>query len=167
MADTQEVKTAEARKEARLQAQEKAKLAAERDAQRSKSEVLAAQAANPKPAVPVVTRAQRKLAARQAAEAQAERDALRRPGNVDAEVAPLNPSNPPSLHELNRRAKFISHQQRDVARDAAKAAGEAAFNVLVDRKGRGRPVDPVSRRQTIAMAETAMARLRAQQEPQK
>jgi len=167
MANTQEVKTAEARKAARLQAQEKAKTAAEKDARLSKHEILAEQRANPKPAAPVVTRAQRKIAARQAAEAQAEKDAQLRPGNVDAVTAPLDPSRPPTLHELNRRAKFISHQQRDVARDAAKAAGEAAFNVLAERKGRGRPVDPVSRRQTLAMAEAAMVRARNQQEPQK
>lgn len=167
MANTQEVKTAEARKEARLQAQEKAKLAAERDIRLSKAEVLAEQQANPKPAAPVATRAQRKIAARQAAEAQAEKDAQLRPGNVDAASPPLDPSRPPSLHDLNRRAKFISHQQRDVARDAAKAAGEAAFNVLAERKGRGRPVGAVSRHQTMAAAEAAMARARASQGQQK
>lgn len=167
MANTQEVKTSEARKEARLQAQEKAKAAAEKDALLSKREVLAAQAADPKPVAPVVTRAQRKIASRQTAEAQAEKDAQLRPGRSDAATAPLDPFRPPTLHELNRRAKFISYEQRDVARDAAKAAGEAAFNVLAERKGRSRPVDPVSRRQSMAMAEAAMVRTRGPQEPQK
>lgn len=167
MANTQEVKTAEARKEARLNAQAKAKAQAEADIRLAKREVLAEQKANPKPTTPVATRAQRKIAAHQAAEAQAEKDAQLRPGNVDAVTAPLDPSRPPTLHELNRRAKFISHQQRDVARDAAKAAGEAAFNVLTDRKGRARPVDAVSRFQTRALAEAAMTRVRAQTEQQK
>lgn len=73
-----------------------------------------------------------KIAAQQeAAKAQADRD--ERVAIVDPEIK-MVPGKPLSLHELNLIARRIDRANRDEAREAANAAGKAAFEVLAGRK---------------------------------
>ena len=158
MANTQQIKTAESRKAARKAAQAKAVVQADAEARVRKADVP------PKaPAPPAMTKAQKRLADKAKAEAQAEKDSALRPGPNESESVPLDPSKPLTMHQLNARAKFVNRTQRDMARDAAAAAGKAAFDVLTERRNKGKMVDPVSRRQTVAMAQGEMARMLAQQ----
>jgi len=91
------------------------------------------------PAAPVVTkappvsRADRKKAAQQLANAQADRDA-----KVRADTTPLTTlprDRPLTLHELNLAARARDKEMRNDAREAARAAGKAAFEVLSGRVG--------------------------------
>lgn len=101
---------------------------------------------------PVASRADSKKAAQRAATEQAERDA-----RVKADATPLvtlPQGRPLTLHEQNLIARARDREMRDVARDAGRAAGKAAFEVLAGRVG----PDAVKNRRfkNIAAAERAM-----------
>lgn len=93
------------------------------------SNVPEAPAPKPKPA----TRANRKQAAKALAAEQAERDA-----RLKADTTPLftmPKGRPLTLHEQNLIARARDKELRDIALTASKAAGKAAYDVLVEKVG--------------------------------
>lgn len=106
-----------------------------------------------------------KIAAQQAAaKAQADRD--ERVSVVDPEIK-LVPGKQLSLHELNLMARRIDRANRDEAREAANAAGKAAFEVLSGRKDTGNA--QVNRYRTmhktqVSVAQAALAAAAKQQQ---
>lgn len=144
MATTAQAKKAADRKAARADAQETARTQAASDTALRKNttegEIVGTKTVthNQEKPKPRISNAERKAQAKARAEAQAKVDAARRPPEM---IMPkVRPGEQLSLHELNMRAKIISKQQRDVARDAANAAGKAAFEVLKGKKGSNPPL---------------------------
>lgn len=113
-----------------------------------------------------MSKKERRAAAQKAAAAQAERDALVK-APAPALQQTVRRDHPPTLHELNMQARARDREMRSEARDAAAAAGKAAFEVLSGRSG----VDArhTRRFKTIAASEKQMveAQRRAAQEAAK
>ena len=140
----------------KTEAQEAAK------AQAAKELLQTAGIANPepKPAAPIKSRAEQRADARKAAEAQALKDSLVLP----TEITPpkMVPGRKLALHELNAQARLANKSIQDEARDAAAAAGKAAFDVLRGRGASG-PDGAARRHRNVAKAQEAMARVQARQ----
>ncbi len=116
----------------------------------------------PKTKVKAKTRAAQKAASQIAAERQADID-------VRATVAPERDEHDlsyyvahniePPLHVLNAIARRADSEMRDIAADAAQAAGKAAYNVLTERRDQR---NPETRHKTVEEAMRAAAAAKAQ-----
>lgn len=80
-----------------------------------------------------VTRVGRKKAAKALADEQAKRDALLRADTTP--LATMPQGRPLTLHEQNLIARARDRELRDLALTASKAAGKAAYDVLVEKVG--------------------------------
>lgn len=158
MANTEQTQKRQSARARRAAAKAAATQQADKDATLKKAEVLAAQKDKPKkPAAPKPRRVAREEA-RKAAEAQAEQDAHLKV--VDTEVSLVKGSTP-SLHDLNRMAKRANREIRDTARDAANAAGKAAFDVLRGKQP-GTTADALVRRhRTVGKAQASLVQAAA------
>lgn len=106
------------------------------------------------------TRAQQRKMAQEEARLQADIDAKLR---VEPLVDPIKiaPGHKPTLHELNVQSRQQHYLLRDRAREAANAAGKAAYEVLAEKKdGVNRAVP--DRFRTIHAAQRSAAELAAQ-----
>lgn len=87
----------------------------------------------PRPASTAATRVSRKKLAKAAAAEQAEKDARLRADTTPPVVMPKG--RPLTLHEQNLLARARDKELRDIALTASKAAGKAAYDVLVEKVG--------------------------------
>lgn len=105
------------------------------------------------------TRAQQLAAQREAAKKQADEDSRLVPAKVELEgklAAYRERGEVPPLHMLNALAAEHDHAVRDEARQIANAAGKAAFDLAVGRRGRHDTVNRHRRmRDQIAIGEKA------------
>lgn len=141
MANTEQARKAEARKRARLEAQQRAEEQSQRDTAARPNEGreepvrLTGQPRSnvtPQPRVQKKTPKEMRMEAQAVAERQAAQDALLKPPRL--EDVKIEKGRTFTLHELNQRSRFVHKTNRDEARDAANAAGKAAFDVLRGRK---------------------------------
>lgn len=131
---------------------------AAKDEQLKKAAVVEAQKKEGKKAAPAKSRKQTRAEAVKAAEEQAEKDAHLKATEPEVQLVK---GSTPSLHELNAMAKRANREIRDTARDAANAAGKAAFDVLRGKQP-GTTADAVVRRhRTVARAQVSLAQAAA------
>lgn len=144
MPNTEQIRKAQERREARKNAQLAAIDAAnEQDANLSETIKASQKAATKAPPRKTVSRAELRKAKQAAAEKQADADVrvVAKPSDIEAALEIGRQGGEIPLHVMNQMAKVASHELRDEARDIADAAGKAAFQVatgkIASRRTRG------------------------------